>query len=137
MRLRISPHLRSQLAGWAHAGYPEEVCGLLIGKPNGTEVEVEHVTRAQNLANERRRDRFELDPEHLHAADLEARAAGFEVIGVWHTHPDHPARPSETDRARAWENWSYLILSVARAGVGDLKSWRLEGHDFILEELLP
>jgi proteasome lid subunit RPN8/RPN11 len=57
------------------------------------------------------------------------------VIGVWHTHPDHPARPSETDRAAAWAGWSYLILSVTARGVADVKSFRLHGEAFVEEEI--
>jgi proteasome lid subunit RPN8/RPN11 len=59
----------------------------------------------------------------------------LEIIGIWHSHPDHPARPSETDRAAAWEGWSYLIASVTKHGVADLRSWRLQGKDFVEENI--
>jgi proteasome lid subunit RPN8/RPN11 len=61
----------------------------------------------------------------------------LEVVGVWHSHPDHPARPSETDRNGAWEGWSYLILSVTAEGVPDLRSWRLRGEHFEEEDVRP
>jgi proteasome lid subunit RPN8/RPN11 len=110
---------------------------LLLGKANGSEVLVSEVTRARNLEIERVRDRFALDPVDQLAADVKARAAGIEIVGVWHTHPDHPARPSETDRAQAWAAWSYVILSVATTGVTDLRSWRLDATEFVPEEVLP
>jgi proteasome lid subunit RPN8/RPN11 len=57
----------------------------------------------------------------------------MEVVGIWHSHPDHPAQPSETDRQAAWEGWSYMILSVTGEGVSDVRSWRLDGDAFIEE----
>jgi proteasome lid subunit RPN8/RPN11 len=61
------------------------------------------------------------------------------VLGVWHTHPDHPATPSETDRAAAWSGWSYLILSVVRGELAELRSWRLDEstRTFLPETTLP
>jgi len=58
-------------------------------------------------------------------------------VGIWHSHPDHPARPSETDRAAAWEGWSYLIASVTDAGLSELRSWRLSGERFLEEPVEP
>jgi proteasome lid subunit RPN8/RPN11 len=135
MSVRLPQRLRSRLEAWAREGYPEESCGLLLGRHDGELVRVERVTRARNLNTARARDRYELDPRDWLATDERARAAGLEIVGVWHTHPDHPARPSETDRAQAWEAWSYLILSVGRGGVADLRSWRLAGAEFVPEEV--
>ena len=67
----------------------------------------------------------------------EPRAAGLEVVGVWHSHPDHSAQPSETDRSAAWEGWSYLILSVTSEGVTESRSWRLREEAFIEEVIEP
>ena len=108
------------------AGYPSETCGLLIGRDST----VARAVPARNLNRERAGDRYELDPADHFAAEQEARAEGLEVIGVWHTHPDHPARPSETDRAAAWPGWSYLILAVIAGGVTDIRSWQLAGEHF-------
>lgn len=118
--------VRERLRELACAGYPNEVCGLLLGRVEGEQRRVEVVHPARNLNVERARDRYELDPRDQLAAEEAARAAGREVLGVWHTHPDHPAQPSETDRAAAWSGWSYLILSVVRGEVADLRSWRLD-----------
>ena len=69
------------------------------------------------------------------AVEEDARTRGLDVLGVWHTHPDHPAHPSETDRAAAWEGWSYVIASVERGEVADVRSWRLDGDSFVEEEI--
>lgn len=133
--LRLPPPVRAELETAARAGYPHEVCGLLIGARDGDDCRVDAMRAARNLNRERARDRYELDPADYLAAETDARAAGREIVGVWHTHPDHPAAPSETDRAAAWEGWSYLILSVARDGVRELASWRLAGSAFEREEI--
>lgn len=85
----------------------------------------------------RARDRFELDPRDFLAAELAARRTGREIVGIWHSHPDHPAVPSETDRLAAWEGWSYLIAEVTRERAGALRSWRLVHDRFVEEALEP
>ena len=135
-RLFLPLETRQRLAKLASKGYPEESCGLLIGTCGAGEHRVERAVEARNLNRERARDRYELDPvDHLRA-DEEARRAGLEVVGVWHSHPDHPARPSETDRLAAWEGWSYVIAAVGAEGLADLRSFRLADGNFIEEEIV-
>ncbi len=131
--LSLPQTAHSDLENRVRAGYPLEACGLLVGRQTNDHVDVERVVEARNLNRERAHDRFELDPQDFIATDESARAEGLEIVGVWHSHPDHPARPSETDRAAAWGGWSYVILSVARDGVRDLRSWRLESEQFVEE----
>jgi proteasome lid subunit RPN8/RPN11 len=83
------------------------------------------------------RDRFELDPADWVRADDAARADGLDIVGIWHSHPDHPAEPSETDRLAAHEGYSYLIVNVTRDGVGAMRSWRLAEQRFHEESLDP
>jgi proteasome lid subunit RPN8/RPN11 len=138
MTLALSAELRALLERWVCAGYPHETCGLLIGERRSECLIIERVVQAKNLNRERAHDRYELDPLDFLAADTEARDLRLEVSGVWHSHPDHPARPSETDRAAAWPDWSYVILSVTRDGVQDVRSWRLNGnHEFDEEVIQP
>lgn len=137
MSMRLPDALRRRLELWAREGYPQEICGMLIGGKSGSRVEVADVVRARNLNTERSRDRYELDPLDMLKADERARSRGLEIVGVWHTHPDHPARPSETDRAQAWEAWIYLILSVQEDGVRELRAWQLDGAGFLEEALEP
>lgn len=131
--VHIPPAVRAELEGWIAEGYPHETCGLVIGTQAADGVRVHRVVQAANLNTARARDRYELDPQAMVAADAAARREGLDVVGIWHSHPDHPARPSETDRSKAWEGWSYLIISVTDAGVADLRSWRLAGEAFTEE----
>lgn len=133
MVLELNAALQQRLHGWAREGYPQERCGLLLGHAGDGVVRVEDVMHSRNANAERAHDRYEIDPEDFVHADARAREQQLEIVGIWHTHPDHPACPSATDREQAWDGWSYLILSVNRAGVQALRSWRLDGRDFIEE----
>jgi len=135
--LRLPRPLRAQLEHWAIAAHPHESCGLLLGRREGALIEAVHVRRGRNLNVSRAGDRYELDPADHLAVQEEAHARGLDVVGVWHSHPDHAARPSETDRAQAWNEWSYVIVSVSRDAVCELRSWRLHESHFIEEEVLP
>jgi proteasome lid subunit RPN8/RPN11 len=134
--LHMGSALRERLAELTVAEYPREACGLLVGRGDGRAVRVERVLGLRNLDVERARDRFVLDPDgHARVQDA-ARREGLDVVGVWHSHPDHPARPSETDREAAWEGWSYLIASVSALGVQELRSWRLCDGRFEEEDIV-
>ncbi len=138
--LVLPERMRRVLDARALGGYPDEVCGLLVGRVVDGVAHVERITDARNLETERSSDRFTLDPGDWMRADSVARREGLEIVGIWHTHPDHPARPSETDLASAWEGYSYLILSVNRGRVEAARSWRLAGQGFIeepIEEVHP
>ena len=122
----------------ARRGYPNEICGVLLGTPGEPRtVAVAHAAR--NLNTERARDRYLLDPQDFLAADRRARAIGVEVIGFYHSHPDHPARPSETDRQHAapWPGYSHIVISVVGGTDCMLKSFVLveESQQFVEEEV--
>ena len=131
--LCLSEASRARIGGWAENGYPQESCGLMLGARGPGGVRVEQVTEARNVNTERPHDRYEVAPEAFLAADELAEQLGLEVVGVWHTHPDQPAQPSETDRTGAWAGWSYLILSVVGGKVLDLRSWRFDAEHFFEE----
>jgi proteasome lid subunit RPN8/RPN11 len=128
--LRLPLQTKSQIESWVCQGYPRETCGLLLGATEGGARTVEAARRARNLEVERARDRYELDPQDFLSAAHEAAGRGLEIVGVWHSHPDHPALPSETDREMAWPGWSYLIVSVGASGAADWRSWRFDGKTF-------
>jgi proteasome lid subunit RPN8/RPN11 len=130
LRLRLPRTLRATLRGWARAGYPDETCGLLIGESNSKEPAVREVRRATNLEGSRAADRYVLDPVAFLDADRDAREAGLEVLGFWHSHPDSPAVPSETDRARAWVGYAYVIVSVDADRSSDVRVWSLDKGTF-------
>jgi proteasome lid subunit RPN8/RPN11 len=128
---------QERLRTWVEKGYPQETCGVLIGRSREGVTEVVQVFPAHNLNQERARDRYLLDPQDYLKADESARERGLSIVGVWHSHPDHPARPSATDRAHAWEGWSYVIASVGPEGLTELRSWRLKNGVFEEETVIP
>ncbi len=142
--LLLPVHLKRQLEIVVEASYPYEACGVMIGRSpegepskhgEGRRVVVEDAFHARNLNVGRARDRFLLDPEDHLAAEKVARQRGLEVVGFWHSHPDHPARPSATDLEAAWEGYSYLIVSHPAFGANELRSWRLRDGEFVEEKL--
>ncbi len=98
----------ADLVAHALAGYPFEVCGVLLGR----EGSVEDVVRTENREQEQPRVRYAIAPEDLLRIQREARARGHEIVGFYHSHPDHPARPSETDRRIAAEGLSDGVVHV-------------------------
>lgn len=121
---------------FAHAreGYPNEVCGIMIGKYNGDTKETCQIRRAANLNTTRAHDRFELDPKDIIAAEKQCREDGAEIIGFYHSHPDHPDEPSEFDRERAWPMYSYVIASVTEGKEICFRSWVLNDETEQFEE---
>ncbi len=131
--LHLPVPVHDRLASLVDVAFPFETCGLLIGRTEGERVVVERIHPARNRSSERARDRYELDPDDFLAADNAARADGREIVGIWHSHPDHPAEPSRTDLEAAWEGYSYLIVSISCLGETEFRSWRLHGERFLEE----
>jgi|GraSoiStandDraft_8_1057269.scaffolds.fasta_scaffold617646_2 proteasome lid subunit RPN8/RPN11 len=124
-RLLIAPdHLRA-IGRHGEETYPEECCGFLIGRARAETTVVERLLPVANERQDSRHNRFVIHPETVLAAHKEARAAGADVVGYYHSHPDHPSRPSDFDREHAWPGLSYLIVSVQKGRVADARSWRL------------
>ena len=121
--------------------YPNECCGILLGRAAGEQKQVCEVLALKNLrqepekaqellplespASESERNRFLIDPREQLRVERGARARGVEVLGYYHSHPDHPARPSNYDRQHAWPWYSYMILSVEAGEPKELTSWVL------------
>jgi proteasome lid subunit RPN8/RPN11 len=126
----------TRIRGLAADAYPDEGCGVLLGRFAGGRVEVVDATSGTNLNTERSRDRYLLDPADILRADYEARDRGLELVGFWHSHPDHPARPSQFDTDHAWVDYVYVIVNTTAGGSGDLNGFTLteEGGPF---EQLP
>jgi proteasome lid subunit RPN8/RPN11 len=101
--------------------YPDECCGALIGRDG-------RVTEAYALPNtteEGPRRRFLVRPDDYRAAEARAGASGGELLGFYHSHPDHPAEPSQYDLDHAWPFFSYVIISVRGGEPKEARSWRL------------
>ena len=133
-RLSLPRSCHEEMVAHAEEAFPHECCGILLGTGTSAgERSVVRVQRGRNTQTERPERRFDLDPADLLAADGWARENDCDIVGFYHSHPDHPADPSETDRrwAEPWgETYSHVILSVLshRYDVG--RSWVLVGDHF-------
>lgn len=114
--------------------YPEECCGVLFGVDRGTGKEVLDVRRIDNARVENRTRRFLITPEDYRRAEVEASEEGLGVMGFYHSHPDHPARPSQFDLDHAWPWCSYVIASVERRIPSAVRSWTLKDDRSAFEE---
>ena len=109
------------------ATYPEEGGGLLLGRSDNGHAVVEEVRALPNTwdVDAERRRRY-LIPSNVYLREERAAdAKGLDVVGYFHSHPDHPAIPSEFDREHALPNWSYVIVSVRQGQSGDVRAWQL------------
>ena len=107
--------------------YPEEGCGFLLGTvtEDGTN-RVTAIRRAVNRQSEWRTRRYQLTADDYREADAAAQEQGLDVVGIYHSHPDHPARPSETDLEEAtFPGYTYVIVSVQDGTPADLTAWSL------------
>ncbi len=124
-RLEMGAEDFARMTELAEAAYPEEGCGVLLGLPAEGLTRVTEVLEGHNLVQERRLDRYELDPRDIILAERRARSLGQEVVGFFHTHPDHPARPSQFDTDRAWPGYHYVVISVERGRLALATAWLL------------
>jgi proteasome lid subunit RPN8/RPN11 len=126
MSLLISSQLLENIHAHGESAYPEEGAGLLLGTAIGGQ---KQVTQIMALANSReegaRHNRYLLTPQDYLRGEQEADRLGLDVLGVFHSHPDHPNRPSEFDRDWAMPWFSYLITSVQAGQAVESRSWLL------------
>jgi proteasome lid subunit RPN8/RPN11 len=109
------------------AAYPNEGAGLLLGHANGQGMQIELVLPLENRwQGEEQYHRFVLRPQDFVFGEAEAEKRGLQLLGCFHSHPDHPAEPSEFDRDAAWPNFTYIITTVAQGRVTRSRSWRLK-----------
>lgn len=150
MTLQLSAAHYQHICRHAEATYPNECCGLLLGRRHAAPADpadlvvvqevwsVHNAWSAEQLevwalptADHDRGDRYWIDPRDLLAAQRYARDRHLNVVGVYHSHPDHPALPSECDRQLAWSAYRYLILSVRQGKANNLLCWSLDAdHQF-------
>ncbi|GAC1327831.1 MAG: M67 family metallopeptidase [Candidatus Dormibacteria bacterium] len=125
--MRFPEPLLEELRRHAEAAYPNEGCGVLLGHPS-TGAGVTEVRPGRNLRgpDDRARDRYLLDPADILAAQRDADASGGDIVGFWHTHPDHPSRPSQYDADHAWPSYAYVIVSVREGKAAGEQCWILD-----------
>jgi len=108
------------------ASYPHECCGLLVGRVVNENERVVHTSRkCRNLNTERAHDRYEMDPKCWLNTEREFDSSPWAIVGIYHSHPNHPSRASQTDTDAAWPNYSYVIASVQKGTVVSTQSWLL------------
>jgi len=138
--LKVSADIAQQIRQHGSDTYPNECCGALLGRddvvgdvtsPGGVRLPVREIVALFPLTNRRDdspRNRFSVTAEDVRDAEKAARQKNLEVVGWYHSHPDHPARPSQYDRDHAWPWYSYVIVSVAQGQPQDMTSWRLDDN---------
>ncbi|MGD0140666.1 MAG: M67 family metallopeptidase [Tepidisphaeraceae bacterium] len=131
MSLVLTPEQIGQIESEGAAAYPKECCGAMLGRDLADASGVRRVVArlaplSNSFAADEQYHRFSLDPRELMRLEKVAAEAGLAVLGFYHSHPNHPARPSETDRQHAWPFYSYVIVAIANRQPVDLTSWQLD-----------
>jgi len=121
MALMLRPGVREAIAAHGVETYPNECCGALYGR----EGVVTATFALPNTTDEGPRRRFLVRPQDYRDAERRAKEIGAELLGFYHSHPDHPARPSQYDLDHAWPFFSYIIVAVRAGTPEDMTSWQL------------
>ncbi len=117
----------------AQAAFPDECCGFLFGEEEKDRIIIV-IKRVNNAREGDKRRRFEIAPMDYLQAEQFAEQTGLQLLGVYHSHPGHPAIPSEQDRLAAQPYFSYIIISVINNMVADIRSWQLNDQQQFEEE---
>jgi len=148
--LRMSAEIAQKICEHGAQGYPNECCGALLGRDaDGTSAtttggrviqpprEILALFPLVNRRDDSPRNRFSVTAEDVRDSEKVAREKGLDVVGWYHSHPDHPARPSQYDREHAWPWYSYIIVSVANGKPQEMTSWRLsdDRSEYACEEI--
>jgi proteasome lid subunit RPN8/RPN11 len=128
--LIIAADVEQSIRAHGQETYPHECCGALVGKGDI----VTTVVALPNTTEEGPRRRFLVRPSDYRQAERRAAEMGVELLGFYHSHPDHPARPSQYDLDHAWPTFAYIIVSVMNGAAGDMTVWYLKDDRSIFEE---
>jgi len=128
--LKLGKSHYDSIRGHGEETYPHECCGVLLGRMDGDERVVTSVARAGNTRTDSAHNRYNIDPKDLIRIQREGRERGEDIIGFYHSHPDHPALWSSTDLAEAhWFGCSYVITSVEKGKAVLTNSFELTGSE--------
>ncbi|MGH7526614.1 MAG: Mov34/MPN/PAD-1 family protein [Gemmatimonadales bacterium] len=127
MTLRLSGAQLDEIRRHGERAYPAECCGAMAGRVE-QEGKVKEVVRLAPAVNRRTDDphRYLIAPDDLRRLEAELRVEGLEIVGYYHSHPDHPAAPSVFDTEHAWPWYSYLIVRIDRGRAADAATWVLD-----------
>lgn len=129
-QLTISAAVDQAIRRHGQETYPHECCGALVGKAGV----VSEIVALPNTTEEGPRRRFLVRPSDYRLAESRATELGGELLGFYHSHPDHPARPSQYDLDHAWPTFAYVIVAVAAGAAGQMTVWFLKDDRSIFEE---
>ncbi len=126
--LVLTPEHEAAIRAHGEADYPYECCGLLLGTfaADGCKTTVEVMPISNAREESAKRNRFLITPQELMRGERYARSRQLDIIGFYHSHPDHPAVPSGYDLDHALPVYSYVIVAVAQGRAGEVQSWELE-----------
>ena len=128
MSLILSRALYDDLRAHGEETYANECCGILLGRADADAIRVTSLVRAGNTRTDSAHNRYNIAPEELIAAQRQARNSGLDIVGFYHSHPDHPAQWSKTDFAEAhWFGCAYVITAVAKGKAELTNSFFLSG----------
>jgi proteasome lid subunit RPN8/RPN11 len=130
MAITLSAAVNAAIRAHGRETFPHECCGAMLGK-DGI---VREAYALPNTTEEGPRRRFLVRPEDYRGAEERAREAGLELLGFYHSHPDHPAKPSQYDLDHAWPSFSYVIVSVMAGEDQSLTSWQLQADRSAFDE---
>jgi proteasome lid subunit RPN8/RPN11 len=123
--IKMKAEMPELIGKHGEATYPEECCGILLGFDDGSTRVITEVAALDNRQDENRRRRFLVTPSQYLWAERTASERRLQLLGFYHSHPDHPAAPSEFDRDHALPWFTYVILSVERGKASKLRGWTL------------
>src|SRR6478672_4235219 len=129
-RLTITSEVDSAIRQHGQETYPHECCGALVGRDG----HVTAVVALPNTTDEGPRRRFLVRPSDYQLSERRATELGGELLGFYHSHPDHPARPSQFDLDHAWPTFAYVIVSVQSGAARDMTVWFLKDDRFRFDE---
>lgn len=125
-RLTVTAEVDRAIRLHGQETYPHECCGALVGRTEGEHGFVTAAVALPNTTDEGPRRRFMVRPSDYKQAEQQAGELGGELLGFYHSHPDHPARPSQYDLDHAWPTFAYVIVAVAGGTAGDMTVWYLQ-----------
>ena len=125
MKATLSPENRDQIRRHGESTYPHECCGFLMGPTGADQKTITTTVPVDNERTDSARNRYLISPEAYWEGEKEARRRGLEIIGIYHSHPDHPARPSDYDLEHALPWLSYIIVAVKNGQAQELNSFVL------------
>lgn len=126
--LKISPKDYAEIRCHGEETYPHECCGVLLGQMDGDVRTVTSTARCGNTRVDSPQNRYHIDPKELVRIQRQARERNQDIIGFYHSHPDHPAQWSATDLDEAhWLGLSYVITEVAAGKAATTRAWLLAG----------